>query len=158
MRKRLVIVTGVIVILGLIIGVGTLLVIDSPYDGNVDVDRNPVAPERPTNLNETSVSNHAVAYEQTRLFNDIIASRDHSLDTHDGVITHCNATWVSEMDTGSFRVQLRCAGGIDDTMRLFEPRDFSYTVTYRVTGNETKQINVQDYPFSQRDTLRSSRK
>ena len=157
MRKQGVVLTAVIVILALIIGAGTFLVADSPFDGNVDIDRNPVAPEQPATMNGTSVADHAVAYEQTRLFNDLLASRDHTLDTHDSVITHCNATSVSETDTGQFHVKLRCTGGIDDTNRLFEPGNFSYNVTYRVADTETNQIEIGAYPFDQRDTLRSSR-
>lgn len=157
MRRRLIVVTAVIVLLGFLIGTGTLLVVDSPYDGNVHIDRNPVAPERPATLNVTSVADHAVAYEQTRLFDDLIASRDHSLDTHDTVITECNATSVSETDTGQFHVKLRCTGGIDDTNRLFEPGNFSYNVTYRVSDTETRQTGIEEYPFDQRDTLRSPR-
>ena len=149
MRLLWIVVSAVFLIFGLVIGASTLLVADSPYDGNVHIDRNPVAPEQPANLNVTSVADHAVAYEQTRLFNDLIASRDHSLDTRDSVSANCNATSVSETTAGHFHVQLRCAGGIDDTYRLFERGQFSYTVTYRVTGTETTQIDIQDYPFTQ---------
>ena len=157
MRLQWIVASAVLIILGLAFGASTLLVADSPYDGNVHIDRNPVAPERPTNLNVTSVADHAVAYEQTRLFNDLIASRDHSLDTHDTVITECNASAASETDTEQFRVELRCVGGIDDTNRLFDPGNFSYHVMYRVSDTETRQIDIEGYPFDQRDTLRSPR-
>lgn len=142
---------------GLLVGAGTLLVEDSPYDGNVHVERTPVAPERPAQLNATSAADYSVAYERTRLWNDLLASRGHSLDASDDVVARCSATSVSAADPGQYRVELECVGGIDDTKRLFEPGNFSYTVTYRVSGSETTQSDVRGYPFDPDDALEDPR-
>lgn len=157
MRRIYAVVAAIGLSASLVLGASTLLVADSPYDDNVHVERNPVAPDRPAGLNATSATEHALAYERIRLENDLLASRNHTLDTHDTMIARCNATSVSETDAGRFRVQLRCAGGIDDTKRLFGPGEFTYEVAYRVTETETTQIEIRDYPFDERDTLRPRR-
>lgn len=155
MRRISLVLTILVLGATLLVGVSTLLVADSPYETNVHVERTPVAPDRPDQLNETTAADYSIAYEQTRLFNDLLASRDHSLDVSDDVTAQCNATSVSRTHPGRYRVHLECLGGIDDTKRLFEPGSFSYDVTYRVSGNETAQFAIQDYPFDPGDGLRT---
>lgn len=155
MRVQWVVVAVGLASLVLLLGASTLLVADSPYDPNVHSERNPSAPDRPATLNRTTVTAYLLDYEQTRLANDLLATRGHMLDMNDDVIASCNTISVSETDTERFRVQLRCIGGIDDTKRLFEPGEFSYRVTYRVTENETQQIKIRNYPYNERDSLRT---
>ena len=157
MRRTYVIVAVIGISASLVLGASTLLVADSPYDDNVHVERTPVAPERPSELNATSAADHALAYERIRLRNDLLSSRNYTFDTHDTVISRCNASSVAETETDRFRVRLRCTGGIDDTKRLFGPEEFTYDVAYRVTETETTQLDIRDYPFEQRDTLGSPR-
>lgn len=157
MRRLSLVFAGIILVAGLLVGASTLLVEDSPYDTNVDVERTPVAPERPAQLNETSAANYSIAYERTRLWNDLLASRGHSLDASDEVVTQCTATSVAETDPGQYRVALECVGGIDDTKRLFGPGNFSYVVTYHVNVNETTQSDVRGYPFDPGDALEEPR-
>lgn len=155
MRRISLVLATVVLGAGLLVGASTLLVEDSPYDDNVDVERTPVAPERPAQLNETSAADYSVAYERTRLWNDLLASRDHSLDASDEVVARCTATSVSAANSGQYRVELDCVGGIDDTHRLFQPGNFSYAVTYHVSGNETVQSDIRGYPFDPGDSLRT---
>lgn len=148
MRRRWIGVTAALVVLGLVIGASTLLAADSPYNRNVDVESYPVGPETPASINSTSAADYAISYEERLLFNDLIASRGNNLDARDRVITNCRGISVSNAGTGEFRIRLECRGGIDDTLRLFEPGEFTYSVAYTVTDSSIRQTDIRDYPFS----------
>lgn len=134
--------------------IASVLVTDSPYEGNVHVERYPVAPERPSTLNATTAGEYASGYEQRLLFNDLLAERSHTLDVNDDIVNDCNATSVSELED-QFRVEVRCSGGIHDTKRLLQPGTFTYEVTYHVAPTEVREVDVEEYPLSGRHDLRT---
>lgn len=148
-------VLAVVVLGGVLLGVASVLVADSPYDRNVVSEQNPFAPDRPATLNATTATDYTIRYEQTRLHNEFLSTRDHTLDVHDEVTAECTQISVSEPSPQQFRVRLQCTGGIDDSRRLLEPGSFSYRVTYRVTENETRQVGIQDYPYGERESFRT---
>lgn len=148
MRRLWIGVTVALVVLGLVIGASTFLAIDSPYNRNVDVESYPVGPEKPTSINSTSAVDYTISYEERLLYNDLLASRGNNLDTNDRVITSCRRISVSNVGTGEFRIRLECQGGIDDTLHLFEPGEFTYSAIYNVTDDSIQQISLQNYPFS----------
>lgn len=152
-RRRLVgvLIAGVGILL---VGLSTVLVADSPYDSDVVSERNPFAPDRPASLNSTTAASYLVAYEETRLYNDILRSRGYTFDTHDTVRTACTAIATNRTDADEFRVRLRCEGGIDDANRLIQPSEFSYTVTYGVAGETEAQLAIEGYPYRSRNSLR----
>lgn len=138
----------------LLLGFGSVLVADSPYDSNNEVERNPVAPERPPTLNETTAVRYISQYEETIFSNSILSSRGYTLDQHDEIRATCDATSVTQTDTEQFRVRLRCTGRVIDTNRLIQPSTASYTVEYRVTSDMEEQLALKGYPYSARDELR----
>lgn len=138
----------------LLVGLGTVLVADSPYDSNVVSERNPFAPERPASLNSTTAASYLVTYEETRLYNDILGSRGYTFDMHDTVRAECTAIVTNQTDADQVRVRLRCNGGIHDTNRLLQPSEFAYTVTYRVTEETEEQLAIQGFPYRSRNSLR----
>lgn len=152
-RRRLVValIAGVGILL---VGLSTVLVADSPYDTNVVSERNPFAPERPASLNRTTAASYLLQYEETRLYNDILGSRGYTFDRHDTVRAECTAITTNQTDANQFRVRLRCNGGIDDTNRLIQPSEFSYTVMYRVTEETEAQLAIEGYPYRSRNSLR----
>jgi hypothetical protein len=147
------IILGFLVVGIILVGVSTALVDDSPYDSNVHSERNPTTPERPTTLNRTTATEYLIAYEEMRLYNDLLSSRGFVLDMHDTIQATCTGISVNETATDRFLVRLRCHGDIDDTKRLFEPRGFAYTVTYRLTEATQKQIDIHGYLYRTRDEL-----
>lgn len=134
--------------------VGTGLVADSPYEPNVVSERNPFAPERPATLNATTATSYLVDYEQTRLYNDLLRSRGHTLDRSDDVRTDCTGISSNQTATDRFRVRLQCHGEIADTYRLIQPTKVTYTVTYSINDTTQKQVSIRGYPYSVRDELR----
>lgn len=138
----------------LLLGIGTVLVEDSPYDGNVVSERNPLVPERPATLNGAAARKYLIDYERTRLYNDLLASRGHTFDTGDDVKADCTALSTTETASGRFRVRLRCHGGILDTYRLVQPTDFRYTVTYSITEDSLEERSLRGYPYESRDEHR----
>lgn len=151
MRRLVALVAGVGILL---LGASTVVVSDSPYDPNVVSERNPFAPERPAHLDESTAASFLVEYEETRFYDDLLGSRDHTFDTHDTVRAACTATATNRTGADRFRVRLHCEGGIDDTKRIVDPTQFSYTVTYRMTEDAVAQLAIRDYPFASRDELR----
>lgn len=151
MRK---VVALLVVVAALLVGASTALVADSPYDSNVVSEQNPFAPERPEALDRTTASVYLVEYEEQRLHNDLLASRDFVLDQHDEVMTNCTAASVEKVDE-TFRVRLDCRGRIDDAKRFDQPSAVEYTVTYRMTSESVEQLRIQGYPFENRDELRN---
>lgn len=148
---------GATLIVGLGIGASMLLGADSSDHDHVHVERIPVAPERPTELNATSSTNYSIEYEERRLYNGVIARHNHTLGSDENVITRCNATAVSALDGDQFHVRLRCVGGIERATHPSESEKSSYTVAYRITGTETNQTAIRDYPFGHRGTLEPPR-
>lgn len=145
----------VLIIVGAVLSaVGTGLVADSPYDSNVVSERNPFAPERPATLNATTAASYLIDYEQTRLYNDLLRSRGHTLDRGDDVRTDCATISANQTATDRFRVRLQCHGEIVDTYRLIQPTKFTYTVTYSIDDTAQKQVSIRGYPYSARDELR----
>lgn len=155
-RKIGIAIVGFAVVLS---GTTAFLGADSPFNSDVHIERNPVGPERPAELNASSAAEFAARYERTRLSNDLLSSRGYALDTNDELIARCEATSVTatERDSDRFRVRLRCTGGIDDAMRLRQPDPFEYAVAYLVTETEIEETDLGDYPFDDRDTLRPRR-
>lgn len=147
MRPRSWYVATLAVVGVLLIGGWTLVGEDSPYVGDVDVESYPRAPDKPTPLDSGTVGEYLVRYEQRLLTNDLYASRGHTLDSRDRVVADCRAETIDPLASGEYRVQVRCRGGIDDHLRLFQPGPFTYSVTYRVTANRTRQTAIQGYPF-----------
>jgi len=133
----------------LLVGVGMFIVFqiqpDTPGGGVSDVESVPVGPEKPTPLNASTVEEYATAYEERLFYNDLVASHNHRLYGDETVIT-CTPLGISN-DSGSFQVQLACRGGVADSSQLSESEAFTYSATYRVTGNTTQQTELQKYPF-----------
>lgn len=151
-EPRTVLVLLVVVLLAAV--VLSVTVPDSPYDPNVAVDRGPFAPERPAELNRTTATAYAVAYEKRVLRNDILSSRGFSLDMHDGVQTQCVAAGVQRRlngQNGGFRVHLQCHGDVVDVNRPIQPSGFGYAATYIVATTETRRIGVDGYPYGSDD-------
>jgi hypothetical protein len=119
----------------------------------VDVERNPIPPERPSNLTGDAVRGYVSDYEKRRLYNDILAAHSHRLRMNERVISVCRPRSVTEAAVGTFEVELRCAGGIDNRADTSRQERFQYRVTYRVTAAATEQIAIQRYPYDHRDTL-----
>ncbi|MFC6988519.1 hypothetical protein ACFQJD_06985 [Haloplanus sp. GCM10025708] len=132
----------------------SVLVADSPYDSNVESEENPFAPERPATLDRTTATAYLVDYERTRLYNDLLSSRGHTVDGGDDVRTNCTAVSRERVTEDRFRVRLRCRGEIADVYRLVQPTGFTYTVTYRLTANTQEQLAIRGYPYAERDDLR----
>ncbi|WP_396613516.1 hypothetical protein ACH9L7_16375 (plasmid) [Haloferax sp. S1W] len=145
----------VFVVVGVVVlGVSTVLVVDSPYDSNVVSEQNPFAPERPETITQTTAVAYLVEYEETRLYNDLLGSRGYTFDRRDEVRARCTAISVLEIGDEQFRVRLRCHGRIRDAYRLVRPPTYTYTVTYRITETTLEERSIEDYPFSSRDELR----
>lgn len=138
----------------ILLGIGSVVSANSPYDSNVHSEKNPFAPERPATLNNTTASVYLIEYEQTRLYNDLLRSRGYMLDSGDDVRTDCTVVSTNQTTTSQFRVRLRCHGAIMDTNRLIQPTDFIYNVTYSVTEDSQRQLSLHGYPYSVRDDLR----
>lgn len=138
----------------ILLGVGSVVTANSPYDSNVHSDKNPFAPDRPATLNKTTASTYLIEYEQTRLYNDLLRSRGYMLDSGDDVRTDCTVVSTNQTTPSQFRVRLRCHGAIVDTHRLTQPTDFSYTALYSVTAESQQQLSLHGYPYSVRDDLR----
>ncbi|MFH5799016.1 hypothetical protein [Haladaptatus sp. CMAA 1911] len=144
-----------IIVVGIaLLGVGTLLVEDSPYDENVVSEHNPFVPERPATLDGAAARKYLIDYERTLLSNDLLASRGYTLDTDDNVRADCTAISTTETTSDRFRVRLRCHGRIVDTNRLVQPTDFGYTVTYSITEDSLEVRALHGYPYESRDELR----
>lgn len=137
------------------VGAGVLYIATSGEQPSaVDVERDPIPPERPANLTDESVRAYATAYEEQRLYNDILAAHSHRLLVNESVISVCRPRSVSEPADRTFEVELRCAGGIDNRADSSRQLGFQYRVTYRVTATTTEQTAIQRYPYDDRDTLR----
>jgi hypothetical protein len=149
-RLRLTAVLAVVVFLA----ASTFFVADSPYVPNVEREANPFAPERPDTLDRDAVQTYLVDYERTRLSNDLVSSRGHTLDRDDDVRADCTPVDTTETAPDQFRVRLRCRGSIDDVYRLVQPTAVSYTVTYSMDETGLSQVAISGYPFSPRDELR----
>jgi len=119
----------------------------------VDVERNPIPPERPANLTEESVREYATAYEEQRLYDDVLAAHNHRLQVDERVISVCRPRSVIELSDGGFEIELQCAGGLDNRADPSRQLGFQYRVTYRVTETTTEQTAIQRYPYEDRDTL-----
>lgn len=144
---------GAVVLAGLVLGASTLLDGGESDADPVHVERIPVVPERPADPNATGATDYGIEYERTRLYNDVIASHDHTLETDERVLARCNATSVTETGTDRFSVRLRCEGGIEVVDAPAESTTFAYTVTYRITETETNRTGIRGYPFGERDAL-----
>jgi hypothetical protein len=149
----------VAVAVGLVVlaGAGAFLIVD--FDDRrdvVDVDRNPSAPPLPATLTDDTVTRYGIAYEEIRLYNDILAAHSHSLLESDGVIAVCRGDSVTET-AEAFRLTLRCAGGLGNREKPDRQEVFNYRVTYRVTGTTIQQVDVRGFPYDERDVLRPRR-
>jgi len=148
---------GAAVIVGLVLGAGTFLADGSSESDPVHVERIPIVPDRPDELNATGATAYGAEYEETRLYNDVIANHDHTLDTDERVLARCDAISVAETGTDRFSVRLRCRGGIQAADTPSESTAATYTVTYRITETETSQADIRGYPFGERDPLETAR-
>jgi hypothetical protein len=148
------VVAALLVVATVLVGTTTVLVVDSPYDANVEREQEPFAPERPTSLDRTTATACLIDYERTRLSNDLLASRGYILDENDEVRTECTAVSVKRTADERFRVRLRCRGEIHDVYRFVQSPAVSYTVTYRLTDEGHEQLSISGYPFPSRDELR----
>lgn len=136
------------------VGFGAIafLSIDDQPPG-VDVERHPFAPEKPSNLTTQNVTKYATEYEQRRLYNDILAANAHSLFEGERVINVCRAVSVSDTGVDGFRVELACAGGIDNRDDADRATGYEYRVSYRINQTATNQVAIERYPYDTRDTL-----
>lgn len=152
--RALRVVAGVFVVTAtVVLGVQSLVVVDSPDASNVAVERIPHAPERPAELTAASAANYTTDYERRRLYNDLLATRAHELDEGEAVVANCTTTAVAAREPG-FRVGLRCTGGIKDVYRLVGSGTFDYRVAYRVTEDAIAQVDIEGYPHGERAGLR----
>lgn len=138
----------------LVTGASSLLVENSPYAGDVNVERAPYAPDRPANLTGETAGAYASAYEEIRLGNDLYATRGHVLDEGERAIARCRPASVADDGPDRYRVELQCTGRIDDVYRLFEPEPVDYRVTYRVSEDTSEQVSIRGYPYGERAGLR----
>lgn len=139
----------------LLIGIGIFVVFPigphAPTRDTVHIEAYPVGPEKPTPLNSSNVGDYTAAYEERLFYNDLLASHDHSFETDERVIADCTPLSVSNATSDGFDVQLECRGGVTDSSHLSESEEFTYSVIYRITATETRQTELQNYPF---DTVR----
>ena len=98
----------------ILLGIGTVLIPNSPYDPDIAADRSPFASERPAIHNQTMAAAYIITYEQTRLRNDLLGTRGFELDMHDEVQADCTTISTNRAAAGGFRVRLRCHGDIKD--------------------------------------------
>lgn len=147
-RELLAIALGVLVVSALM-GAATVVLFDIGSDGRdgVEAEAYPVGPEKPSPLNASNVGEYALAYEERLLYNDLLASQQHSLGEDERVVTNCTARTVSEVRTDVFRVHLDCEGGIAEGSQLSESEQTTYAATYQITENTTQQTVLRGYPF-----------
>lgn len=132
---------------------GSLLIEDSPYDSNVHVERAPFAGATPADLDGDAARQYVSRFEERRLENDLLRSRGLVLDRGDRLVTRCMARSVKQIGPGAFRVDLRCRGDVVDTNRPIQPDGFDYTVAYRVSLDDVRQVAIDGFPFATRDSL-----
>ena len=156
MSPRSVAAASAVIAVSLLLLLASVTVPNSPYDSNVETERRPFAPERPTTLTAETAGEYAVAYEESRLANDLIRSRGGVLDGDDEVRADCTTTSATEREGNGYRVALRCRGGIGDVYRIVQPTRVTYTVAYTVTDGGTEQTAIDGYPFGPRDDLREA--
>jgi hypothetical protein len=147
-RELFAIALGILVVPALI-GAGTVVLFDIGSDGQdgLEVEAYPVGPEKPSPLNASNVGEYALAYEERLLYNDLLASQQHSLGEDERVMANCTARTVSEVRTDVFRAHLKCEGGITDSSQLSESEQITYAATYQITENTTQQTELRGYPF-----------
>ncbi|WP_339103871.1 hypothetical protein [Haloterrigena salinisoli] len=135
----------------LLVGMGLITVFHGgPNATNEDVahvESYPVGPERPTPLTSSNVADYAGTYEERLFYNDLLASQNHSLEADKRVIADCSPLSVSNASTDGFHVQLECRGEVTDSSQPSESEEFTYSATYRITNNTTKQTVLRNYPF-----------
>ena len=119
---------------------------DTPGGGVSDVEHIPVGPEKPAQLNSSTVVEYAISYEERLFYNDLVASHNHRLYSDERVITTCTPLGVSN-DSDAFHVQLKCRGGVADSAQLSESEAFTYAATSRISENTTRETELQNYPF-----------
>ncbi|WP_083860882.1 hypothetical protein [Natrialba asiatica] len=150
-RRKPVLVSLGFLIVVLLAGMGAFIVShtgpDGEGNGDVDVESYPIGPEKPSPLNSSNVGSYAVTYEERLFYNDLLASRNHSFDADESVITDCTTTSVSNNSTDEYRVRLECRGGITDSSQLSESEEHTYSAAYRITNETTQQTELQNYPF-----------
>lgn len=137
----------VVLLAGMGMFTGSLIGVDSSNGNGSDIESYPVGPEKPASLNSSNVMDYTVDHEERLLFNDLIASRNHGLDTDESVRADCNTHSASNVDTDGFRVRLECRGDITDTSRPSGSEEFTYSVTYHITDDTTQRTGPQRYPF-----------
>lgn len=120
---------------------------DAPNGSVSDVESYPVGPEKPTPLNSSNVGDYTSTYEERLFYNDLLASRNHRLDADESVTATCTPLSVSNASTDEFRVQLACRGEVTDASQRSASAEFTYSTTYRVTTDTTRQTELQNYPF-----------
>lgn len=151
-RRRSLLVSLGILVMVLIAGMGLFIVfqihLDTPNEDSEHIEAYPFGPEKPNPLNSSSVVDYTVTYEERLFYNDLLAKHGYSFDTNERVITNCTNISFSNTDTDEFRVRLECRGGVTDASQLPKSEEFTYSATYLVTDNVTKQTELQNYPFS----------
>ncbi|MFC6716863.1 hypothetical protein ACFQHN_04635 [Natrialbaceae archaeon GCM10025896] len=134
-----------------LVGAGLFVVFqiqsETPGGGVTDVESHPTGPEKPTQLNSSSVADYATTYEERLFYNDLVASHNNTLAGDENVITTCTPRDVSN-ESDAFRVRLECRGGVSDSSQLPESEAYTYSVTYRITENTTRQTELRKYPFA----------
>ncbi|WP_152420046.1 hypothetical protein [Haloferax prahovense] len=139
-----------------VILVATVSVPNSPYNPSVHSEKIPYAPDRPPQLNNSSVKEYAINYEETVLYNGLLYSRGLSRDRGDEFINDCTVTNLEKQLSSEFVVTMNCHGEIRDIYRIIQPTNFNYEVVYRITPESTKQLSIKGYPIDDSRYLRES--
>ncbi|WP_122089619.1 hypothetical protein [Halalkalicoccus subterraneus] len=149
-RKSIGIQLGIFAVV-LLVGIALFIVSqpppDTPNGETMHIESYPSGPEKPSPLNSSSAVNYTVTYEERLFYNDLLASNNHRFDSGERVVADCTNISVSNTDTDGFRVRLECGGGVTDASQLPESKEFTYSVTYRITEDATEQAELQKYPF-----------
>ncbi len=130
-----------------ILFLATFFIPDSPYSPSVHSEASLSAPDRPTQLTESSVQTYAVTYEERLLHNELIQSRGLTRDRGDKIISECTVTELERRSSSEFAVNMSCHGEIRDIYRIIQPTDFSYEVMYLITPESTEELSIRGYPL-----------
>ncbi|MFC7071513.1 hypothetical protein ACFQJ7_16520 [Halovenus rubra] len=113
-----------------------------------DVEAYPEPPERPTALTNETATEYTISFEERRLYNEILGAHSSQLVGEERVVNVCRTRSVRETGEG-FRVELSCAGGIDNRDDTDRQAGFEYSVTYRVTETTTEQVGIERFPYEE---------
>ena len=114
------------------------------------VESYPIGPDRPADLNATSVSDYIVEYEQRRLYNGLLAVTHHTMRSDERITAECAVTDLTETAPEQFRATLQCNGRLESDSEVTSD---SYTVEYLVTQNTTQKLGIESYRLSERGSM-----